>query len=288
MQLETSLTSRRPTYEHLAATASSPRSNRKKRERVTNMPRRTRTEDAVYTPDEGSADDAGTGTQSGAASSGTSSVAGGVVDSAKEAANQAKEAASHVIDQAKDKAASRADQQRRTAASGFEAVAHAFRSMGDDLRNREQGPVAEYAAELGHTIGGQVERLANYLRDRDVHRLVSDAEDFARRSPAVFLGSAFALGLAASRFLKSSRPAPDPFENMPDPNRALPPASGASTGSAQPYEGRLSTPEDSGAQWKTTARVRSRSTASSASFGSDEPGTSGTHGSGEPDEPTGL
>jgi len=182
----------------------------------------------------------------------------------------------------------RADQQRQTAASGFEAVAHAFRSMGDDLRSREQGPVAEYAAQLGHTIGGQVERLANYLRERDVHQLVNDAEDFARRSPAVFLGSAFALGLAASRFLKSSRPVPDPFENMPDPNRALPPASGTGTGSTQPYEGRLSTPEGSGAQWRTTARVRSRSTASSASFGSGEPGTTGTQGNDEFDEPSGL
>jgi hypothetical protein len=252
------------------------------------MPKRTRTEDAVFTPDEGLADDAAGAAQPDAANSGTSSVAGGVVDSAKQAANQAKEAASHVIDQAKDQATSRADQQRQTAASGFEAVAHAFRSMGDDLRNREQGPVAEYAAELGHAIGGHVERLANYLRERDVRRVVSDAEDFARRSPAVFLGTAFALGLAASRFLKSSRPAPDPFENMPDPNRALPAASTASTGSTQPYQGRLSTPDDSGAQWKTTARVRSRSTASSASFGSGEPGTSGTQGSDQFDEPTGL
>jgi hypothetical protein len=253
------------------------------------MPRRTRTEDTVAnTPDEGLVDDGGSDSQSGPKSSGASSVAGGVVDSAKQAANQAKEAASHVIDQAKDQATSRVDQQRQTAASGFEAVAHAFRSMGDDLRNREEGPVAEYAAEIGHAIGGQVERVANYLRERDLHHVIGDAEDFARRSPAVFLGSAFVLGLAASRFLKSSRPAPNPFENMPDPNRALPPASTAGTESTQPYEGRLNTPGTSGNQSRTTPRVRSRSADASASFGSGEPGASGIQGSDDFDESAGL
>jgi hypothetical protein len=253
------------------------------------MPRRTRTEDPIAnTPDEGLADDGGGDTQSGSISSSASSVAGGVVDSAKQAANQAKEAASHVIDEAKDQATSRVDQQRQTAASGFEAVAHAFRSMGDDLRNRQEGPVAEYAAELGHAIGGQVERVANYLRERDMHQLVGDAEDFARRSPAVFLGSAFVLGLAASRFLKSSRPAPDPFANMPDPNRALPPMSTARTASAQSYEGFASSQASSANQPSTSPRVRSRSTAASGSFGSDEADASGTLGSDELDEPAGV
>jgi hypothetical protein len=233
------------------------------------MPKRTRAEDPLTTTaPEDLADQGADDTESDSTDTGNSSAAAGVVDSARQAASQAKEAASHVIDQAKDQATSRADEQRQTAASGFQAVAHAFRSMGDDLRNREEGPVAEYAAEIGHAIGGQVERLATYLRQRDVRQLVSDAEDFARRSPAVFLGSAFVLGLAASRFLKSSRPAPDLFANMPDPNRALPPASRpmARTGSTQSSEGAASTPASSGTQPRRTPRVRSRS---------EELGTSG-------------
>ncbi len=149
--------------------------------------------------------------------------ASGVVESAKQAAG-------HVVEQFKDQASSRADQQRQTVASGFEAVAQAFRNMGDDLRKQDQGPVAYYAAELGHTLSGKIDQMAGYLHGRDVNQLVNDAEDFARRSPAVFLGSAFALGLIAARFLKSSRPAPDFIRNMPDPNRALPPASVPSPG----------------------------------------------------------
>ncbi len=154
----------------------------------------------------------------------------GVADSAKQVAAQAKETARGVLDQAKDQAASRVDQQRESIASGIQAVAQAFRSMGDELKGKEQGPVAEYAAEFGHAISGKVEQVASYLQGRDVHQLLGETENFARRSPAVFLGSAFILGLAASRFLKSSRPAPDFIANMPDPNRALPPASTPSEG----------------------------------------------------------
>ena len=149
----------------------------------------------------------------------------GLADSAKQATGQAKEAASKMFDQAKDQAASRADQQRQTIASGFQTVAQAFRSMGDNLRGSEQSPVTQYASEIGHAMGGQVERLGNYLQGRDVRQILTDTESFARRSPAVFLGGAFVLGLAASRFLKSSRPAPAFLANMPDPQRALPPAS---------------------------------------------------------------
>lgn len=152
-------------------------------------------------------------------------LASGVVDSAKQSANQAKEVASNVLGQAKEQAASRADQQRETVASGVQAVAQAFRSMGEDLRSREQGPVAQYAAELGHSVASQAERLATYLQGRDVRQILTETEDFARRSPALFLGGAFVLGLAASRFFKSTRPAPEFLANMPDPNRALPPAS---------------------------------------------------------------
>jgi hypothetical protein len=191
----------------------------------------------------GVADDSPAEMQSDAEQSGAAS-GSGIVDMAKQAASQAKDAASQAIDQAKDQATSRIDEHRQTAASGIQAVAQAFHSMGEDLRNRDQGPVAGYAAEIGHAMGGQVERLAKYLQQRDVHQLVTDAEEFARRSPAVFLGSAFVLGLAASRFLKSSRPAPDFVANMPDPNRALLPASTPlpSTAPMQPATNPVSEP----------------------------------------------
>jgi len=176
--------------------------------------------------DETSADNAS------ASESSASAPVSDIVDSAKQAAGQAKEAASNVLGQAKDEAASRADQQRQTLASGVQTVAQAFHSMGSDLRSTEQGPVAQYAAEFGHAIGGQLEQVASYLQNRDVRQLMTETENFARRSPGMFLGGAFALGLLASRFLKSSRPASESSQRTPGPGMpgaplALPPASAA-------------------------------------------------------------
>ena len=223
------------------------------------------------------ADESQSATQPNPANAGGSSGTGGVVDSAKQAASQAKEAASQVIDQAKDQATSRVDQQRQTIASGLQAVAHAFQGMGNRLSKQEEGPVAQYAAEMGQAMGGQVERFASYLSGRDMHQLVTDVEGFARRSPAVFLGSAFVLGLAASRFLKSSQPAPKSPASITDPSHLLPPVPTkvADTRSSQPYENPVTTPES----LATTSSASNPSTGPSTSFSSGGPGTSGTESS---------
>jgi len=59
------------------------------------------------------------------------------------------------------------------------------------------------------TLSQQVEKLSGYLERQDLSGLMSDVERFARRNPAIFLGGAFALGILAARFLKSSTPAPN-------------------------------------------------------------------------------
>jgi hypothetical protein len=196
------------------------------------MPRKTKVQDGSA-PTEDRPQESSTDMITDSSNSSTSGTAG-LADSAKQATDQAKDAASKMFDQAKGQAASRADQQRQSMASGFQTVAQAFRSMGDNLRGSEQSPVTQYASEIGHAMGGQVERLGNYLQGRDVRQILTDTETFARRSPAVFLGGAFVIGLAVSRFLKSSGPqgsgpAPDFLANMPDPQRALPPASASGT-----------------------------------------------------------
>ena len=212
-------------------------------------------ESVAGTATEGSAGNSQTNTQSDPASTSASSTAGGMVDSAKQAASQAKETASHVIDQAKDQATSRVDQQRQTFASSLGTVAQAFQSMGNRLQHQDEGPIAQYAAEMGQAMGGQVERLANYLQGRSMQELVTDVESFARRSPAVFLGSAFVLGIAASRFLKSSRPTGSTPANITDPGHLLPPAPTQATGteSNQTYN----TPASSPVSLATTASASS-------------------------------
>jgi hypothetical protein len=48
--------------------------------------------------------------------------------------------------------------------------------------------------------------VAEYLREADGGRMARDLESLARRQPALVFGGAFALGLIAARFLKSSAP----------------------------------------------------------------------------------
>lgn len=135
---------------------------------------------------------------------------------ANSVADSAKQAASQLADQVKEQAKSRADQQKDTAASGLAAVAEAVRQMGEGLRQHEQGAVTQYAAQYGDSIASQIERLSDHLQHHDVSELITDLESFARRRPGLFLGGSFLLGMAATRFLKSSRPArPSGFTTPP-------------------------------------------------------------------------
>jgi len=79
-------------------------------------------------------------------------------------------------------------------------VSQSLRSSAKQMRDQHQEGIAQYVDAAGQ----QVQRVADYLRDRDVNQLASETEQFARRQPAVFLGSAFALGFLGARFLKSS------------------------------------------------------------------------------------
>lgn len=56
-----------------------------------------------------------------------------------------------------------------------------------------------------HRMGDRVQGVADYLRDRDLDGLRSDAEDVARRHPALFFGGLFVAGLLCGNLIKASR-----------------------------------------------------------------------------------
>jgi len=109
------------------------------------------------------------------------------------------EAASGVADRVAETAGTQVNTGMTKASEVLEQIAGAVRTSGDQLRD-EQPQVASFA----DTAAGQVERFARYLQDANPQEVMHEAEDFARRQPAIFLGGAFALGLLASRFLKAS------------------------------------------------------------------------------------
>lgn len=114
---------------------------------------------------------------------------GSVKEQVREVVNEAQE-------QTQDMLASRKEQ----AVSGLGNLAQAFRQTEDQLREQEQTA----AANAINTVANQMERFSSYLSNKEVTDLLDEAEGLARRNPELFLGGAFALGLLASRFLKSS------------------------------------------------------------------------------------
>jgi hypothetical protein len=99
----------------------------------------------------------------------------------------------------------------------LDQIAQAVYEGSQQLRS-EQPQVARVA----DFTAGRIGEAAQYLRGTDVNGLRRGAEDFARRQPALFVGGAMVLGLAATRFLKASpagaaRPATRPaYGRTPD------------------------------------------------------------------------
>lgn len=128
----------------------------------------------------------------------------GVRDRARDLKEQAMQQGRDTLSQVKDRARSTFTDSRTQLADQVGSVAMAFRRTTEELRNQEQQELAQYADSLA----GGVDRLSSYLRDRRGEDVLDDIERLARRQPGAFLGGAFALGLLAARFLRSSRPAP--------------------------------------------------------------------------------
>ena len=135
------------------------------------------------------------------------STPGGEAINTKEILQQAKETAGQAYEKVTEQASSQIVAQKDNLARGLSSVAEGIRQMGENLRNGEQEtPIAGLTAKYGDSLAHQVEQVSNYFEKKDVRELLRDVEVFARRNPAIFIGGAFALGVAAARFLKSGNP----------------------------------------------------------------------------------
>src|SRR5436190_15406403 len=109
---------------------------------------------------------------------------------------------SRLIDQVKDKATSQINEQKARATAGLGSVADAVRQTGRQLRDQQHDAVAQVV----ESAAAQLERFSNHLRNRSLDDLVSDAQRLARQQPAILVGTSFAAGLVAARFIKASSP----------------------------------------------------------------------------------
>lgn len=116
-----------------------------------------------------------------------------------EAGKEATERAGHLAERATDIGLKTADRGREQAASGIDKVAETIRRVSADMEMDQ--PAIANAAE---TAADQADRVAQYLRETDARQMIGNVEEMARRQPLIFLGGAFLLGVAASRFIKAA------------------------------------------------------------------------------------
>jgi len=160
-------------------------------------------------------------------------------DSATDLYEHAKDKASDSYDAVATKAKSTVNDQKHQFSTGLKTVADSFRQMGGQLRNTpESNRLTELTSDFTGKAAGTIDYVANYFERKDPREMMRDVQDFARRNPAIFFGTAFGLGLLAARFLKSSRP--DQMSrgtsNMPigQTNTALPASTTQPEGGALP------------------------------------------------------
>jgi hypothetical protein len=116
------------------------------------------------------------------------------------AGGDASQRSSGVMNRVRESASAQLSTQKNKATDGIGSVAQAVRQSTQQLRDQQHETIAEYV----ESAANQIEQFSQRLRDKNVGDLVEDAQRLARKQPAVFIGSAFALGLLGVRFFKSS------------------------------------------------------------------------------------
>lgn len=146
----------------------------------------------------------------------------GVTEAAKDALGKVKETAGAVASQAfgqvQEKAGAAFDEKKQSVSHGLTSVADGIRKLGDSLRGDDgdsQNQIIATATKYGDTLADQVESISGYIERQDIRGLANDLQGFARRNPAIFVGGAFALGLLAARFFKSSPRSSADFAELP-------------------------------------------------------------------------
>jgi hypothetical protein len=193
-----------------------------------------------------------------------------VRDTAAGAMGEVQDRAAHVVDTMKQQVSTRFSDQVGHASDSLGTVSDAVRDVSKHLREEHHETLAEFADRAAD----QVQRVSGYLEGKDLDKIVDDTERYARQQPMLFVGGAFALGLLAARFLKSSSSNARSSYGWRQERRDMPYRRPMMGMSAMPRAGRVSTPTSpyagsyAGAATGTRSSGDGTSTASATSSGS--------------------
>jgi hypothetical protein len=146
-----------------------------------------------------------TANPTGAASTGGTSTAAPESGAGPQAHGQSSETGNGsggIAQKIREQANARLSSGKDRALDGVGGVTDALRQTSQSLRDSQHDTIAKYIDQAV----GQVDRVTQTLRQKDIGELMLAAQRLARRRPAVFVGSAFVIGVVAARFFKSSPP----------------------------------------------------------------------------------
>jgi ElaB/YqjD/DUF883 family membrane-anchored ribosome-binding protein len=104
--------------------------------------------------------------------------------------------------QAGDKARELAQTGKDRATSALDSLVQTVEEAASEIDEKLGSQYGDYARRAAEHIGG----FTDSFRDKDIDDLFNDARDFVKKSPAVAIGAAAALGFVVARLARSSMP----------------------------------------------------------------------------------
>ncbi len=120
-------------------------------------------------------------------------------DFPRSATQQFREEADRLTKQATEKARSYADEGKARATGALDEFSKMMREAAGTVDEKLGDQYGKYA----RTAADQISGFADSLRDKQVEELIDDAREFVRKSPAVAIGTAAAIGFVLARLIKS-------------------------------------------------------------------------------------
>jgi ElaB/YqjD/DUF883 family membrane-anchored ribosome-binding protein len=104
--------------------------------------------------------------------------------------------------QATDRARELAQTGKDRAATALDSLVQTVEDAASEIDEKLGSQYGDYARRAAEHIGG----FTDSFRDKDIDALFDNARDFVKKSPAVAIGAAAALGFVVARLARSSVP----------------------------------------------------------------------------------
>ncbi|MHA6719404.1 hypothetical protein ACX40Y_08105 [Sphingomonas sp. RS6] len=117
----------------------------------------------------------------------------------KRAADTIREEAGKIGADAKERARAFASEGKERATGALDEVANLMRSAAGDVDAKLGEDYGRYARSAADGVAN----IAESLRGKEIDDLIADASEFVKKSPAIAVGTAAALGFVMARLIKS-------------------------------------------------------------------------------------